>query len=159
AYAPSILRTEKIPPMYSRAIARMKFGKYKEAEWEIISQLERCDDDFQGWLMLAGLYAEQFRDVDEAEATVLEICTHPRVTPSQISIALHKLADWYLNLRDDPDAARRALYMICSRLPGSHLAHMAQLRINQLPENAEELREHRQVRPIPLPALSEELLN
>jgi len=31
--------------------------------------------------------------------------------------------------------------MICDRLRGSHLARMAQLRINQLPETAEELRE------------------
>jgi hypothetical protein len=36
-------------------------------------------------------------------------------------------------------------------LPGTHLAHMAQLRINQLPHNQQELRELRNPRPIPVP--------
>ena len=40
-YAPAILHAKKRPPMYSRAIARTKFGKYAEAEWEIIHELER----------------------------------------------------------------------------------------------------------------------
>ena len=33
--------TKKRPPVYARAIARMKMGKYTEAEWEIIQELER----------------------------------------------------------------------------------------------------------------------
>src|SRR5438105_9938219 len=55
-YTPNILRLKKMPPMYSRAIARMKFGKYSEAEWEIIRELEKSQDDFDGWMMLAELY-------------------------------------------------------------------------------------------------------
>jgi len=54
-------------------------------------------------------------------------------------------------LAGDPDAARRDLQMICDRLPGTHLAHMAQLRINQLPETPEQFRELRNPKPIPLP--------
>jgi len=149
-YAPRIIRAKKLPPMYSRAIARMKFGKYNEAEWEIIHQLETCEDDFDGWMMLAGLYAKNFNDLAEAEQTVLEICDQPRTNPSQLSVALHRLSEWHLNLADNPDAARRALQMICDRLPGTHLAHMAQLRINQLPQTVEELREQRLNKPIPL---------
>ena len=119
-YAPSILKTKKLPPMYARAVAKMKFGKYSEAEWEIIHELEKCEDDFEGWLMLAELYSTQFRDLNEAEQTVLEICDQPRTTPSQVSIALHRLADWHLKLAKDPEAARRALQMICDRLgPGT----------------------------------------
>jgi uncharacterized protein (DUF1499 family) len=82
---------------------------------------------------------------------VLEICNHPKTTPSQLSVALHRLSEWHLNLAQDPDAARRALQMICYRLPGTHLAHMAQLRINQLPETSEQLDELRNPKPIPLP--------
>jgi len=156
-FAPGILQPKQLPPMYARAIARMKFGKYSEAEWEIIRELEKREDDFDGWMMLAELYANHFSDLSEAERTILEICDQPKLTPSQLSIALHKLADWYLKLAQDPDAARRALQMICDRLKGTHLAHMAQLRMNQLPRNRQELREQHAARPIPLPALGDRL--
>src|SRR6185436_13785949 len=115
-YTPKILRARKTPPLYSRAIARMKFGKYKEAEWEIIRELEKAQDDFDGWMMLADLYAKNFGDLAEAERTVLEICDHPRTTPSQLSIALHRLSEWQLNVANNPFAARRALQIICERL-------------------------------------------
>jgi hypothetical protein len=158
-YAPGILHPPKHPPMYARAIARIKFGKYAEAEWEIIRELEKCEDDFEGWLMMADLYANHFHDLGEAEQTVLEICDHPNTTAPQLAVALHRLADWQLKLAGDPDAARRALQMICDRLPGTHLARMAQLRINQLPVTAHELREQRTARAIHLPALGDSLDN
>ncbi len=156
-YTPPILRRKKLPPMYARAIAKMKFGKYSEAEREIIRELEKYEDDFEGWLMMADLYANHFNSLAAAEQTILEICAQPQVTPSQISIALHRLADWYLKTGGDPKAARRALQMICDRLKGTHLAHMAQLRIQQLPDTAEELREQSKAQPIPLPALGDSL--
>ncbi len=154
-YSASALQIKKQPPMYARAIARMKFGKYSEAEWEIIHELEKCEDDFDGWMMLADLYAKHFNDLQEAEQTILEVCDQPKTTPSQLSVALHRLADWHLNLAGDPDAARRSLQVICDRLPGTHLARMAQLRMNQLPVSVAELRQQQTVAPIPLPALSE----
>jgi len=153
-YSPGYLNLKKAPPMYARAIARMKFGKYSEAEWEIIRELEKSEDDFDGWMMLAGLYANNFHDPLEAEQTILGICDHPKTTSSQLSVALHQLAHWQLQW-GDPTAARRSLQMICSRLPGSHLAHMAQLRINQLPASAAEQRQQQRAAAIPLPALSE----
>ncbi len=156
-YAPGILYPRKPPPMYAKAIAKTKFGKYNEAEWEIIRQLENYEDDFDGWMMLADLYANQYHHLREAEETVLEICQQPKVTPSQMSVALHRLADWHVRIGEDPDAARRALQVICDRLPGTHLAHMAKLRINQLPASAEELREKRDAAPIPLLALGDRL--
>jgi hypothetical protein len=157
AYAPANMGMRNMPPMYSRAIARIKFGKYAEAEWEIIRQLEKYQDDFQGWMMMAELYANHFYDLKEAEQTILEICDQPKVTPSQLSIALHKLADWQLSLAGDPDAARRSLQVICDRLKGTHLARMAQIRMNQLPLTAAELKEQHTSAPIPLPALGDNL--
>ncbi|HWW03405.1 MAG TPA: hypothetical protein VNZ64_27125 [Candidatus Acidoferrum sp.] len=156
-YAPALLNPQKLPPMYARAVARMKFGKYNEAELEIIRELEKCEDDFEGWMMLAGLYADHFHDLAEAERTVLEICDQPRITPTQLSIALHRLADWHLKLGGNPAAAHRSLQIVCDRLRGSHLARMAGLRINQLPRTAEDLREQQSVKPIPLPALGDRL--
>ena len=156
-YAPPVLNTKKRPPVYARAIARMKFGKYTEAEWEIIRELEKCQDDHQGWMMLAELYAMHFHDLREAEKILLEACSQPTTTPSQLSAALHRLADWHLKRGADPEAARWALQIICDKLKGTHLAHMAQLRINQLPLDAKELREQQQAKPIPLPALGDTL--
>lgn len=156
-YAPSVLSPRKAPPMYARAIARMKFGKYDEAEWEIIRELERCEDDFEGWMMLAELYANHFRDLPQAEQTISDVCEHPRTTPSQLSVALHRLADWHLRIGGDPEPAKRALQMIRDRLPGTHLARMAQLRMRQIPETAEELRRQQTAATIPLPALGDSL--
>jgi hypothetical protein len=153
-YAPSIVNVQATPPMYARAIARMKFGKYSEAELEIIRELEKCEDDFEGWMMLASLYANNFNDLPEAEQTILEICEQPKTTASQLAVALHHLANWQLQ-RGDPVAARRALQMICFRLPGTHLAHMAELRMNQLPASVAQLRQQQNAAAIPLPALGE----
>jgi TolA-binding protein len=156
-YAPAILHRVKAPPMYSSAIAKMKFGKYSEAEWEIIRQLENAENDFNGWMLLAELYANQFKDLREAEQIILEVCDQPNVNAAQVSVALHKLADWHLKIASDPDAARRALQVICDRYPRSHLARMAHLRLTQLPRTVEELREQRQALPVPLPALGDSL--
>jgi hypothetical protein len=156
-YAPSYVHPRKLPPIYARAIARMKFGKYTEAEWEIIHELERCEDDFEGWMMLADLYANHFQDLAGAERTILELCDQPTLNASQLSVALHRLADWHLKLARDPRGARRALHMLADRLKGSHLARMALLRMDQLPETAEELRDQQSAPPIPLPALGDSL--
>lgn len=156
-YAPAYLNPKKLPPMYARAIARMKFGKYTEAEWEIIRELERCEEDFEGWMMLAELYAQHFHDLAGAERTVLELCDQPTTNASQLSVALHRLADWHLKLGRNPVNARWALRMITERLEGTHLARMAHLRMDQLPETAEELKEQQNAAPIPLPALGDTL--
>ena len=156
-YAPAILHEKKTPPMYAKATARMKFGKYAEAEEEVIHQLEKCEDDVEGWLMLADLYANHFSDLPEAEQTILELCDQPRTNPAQLAIALHRLADWHLKLAGDPDAARRALQMICDRLPNTHLARVARVRADNLPRTAEEWREQQRNKPVHLTALSDPL--
>lgn len=144
-------------PIYATAIAKMKFGKYDEAEWEVIRALEECDDDFQGWMMLAELYACHFNDLAGAERTIRDLSTQPNVTPSDVGVAMHRLADWQLQLGDDPHAARRALEVICTMFPDTHLDRMARLRISQLPATTEELLERRKPRRIALPRRSNAL--
>lgn len=107
--------------------------------------------------MLADLYATRFNDIGEAERTVLEVCDQPRLTPSQLSVALHRLADWQVKIACDPEAARRALQMIADRLKGTHLARMALLRLNQIPVTPQQLREQQDAKSIPLPALGDQL--
>jgi hypothetical protein len=146
-----------IPPSYARAIARMKFGKYKDAEREILQELEKCEDNVEGWMMLADLYANHFNDLSEADRTIRQLCAQANVTGIQISLALHRLADWHLNLADDPARARGALEEVELRLPGTHFARMARQRIDQLPASAEELRERRKTKTFKLPAQCDDL--
>jgi hypothetical protein len=152
------LKPEKPPvPSYSRALAKINFGRYDEAEMEVIRELEQCEEDFDGWMMLAELYATHFHDLAGAAATVRDICAQPATTPVQMSIALHKLADWYLKLGHDPISARRALDEISARIPGTHLDKMARQRSAQLPATTEELREREKGKPLRLPNMPDEL--
>lgn len=149
--------TKGLKPMYSRAIARMKFGKYNEAEREVLRQLEKCEDDFEGWMLLAELYARHFHELPEADKTIRELCAQPNLSPVQVSIALNKLAEWHLTLGSDPDAACAALVELCKKLPATHFAEMAKQRIAQLPLTREQLLEQREKKPIQLPALTDNL--
>jgi hypothetical protein len=62
-----------------------------------------------------------------------------------------------LKISQDPEAARRALLTICDRLRNTHMARMAQLRMNQLPRTTEELREQQIASPIRLPSLGDQM--
>ncbi len=141
----------RLPPSYSKAIARINFDKFNEAELEIIHQLEKSESDFDGWMLLAELYATHFHDLPAAERTLCELCDDPHTTPAQAAQALHRLADWHLKYSADPDRARWALEQLCQRLPGSHLEHMARQRLQSLPATREALLRERQGRTIPLP--------
>jgi hypothetical protein len=146
----------KPTPMYTRAVVAMNFDKHYEAEAAVLEELEGSEDDFDGWMLLAELYANHFDDLAGAEALVRETCSQPSITPSQFAVAFHRLADWHLKLASNPAAARRALEEICRRHPRSHLDRMARLRLNQLPGTREELlsNSHRQ---IDLPRLRRDL--
>lgn len=142
-------------PLYAKAVAKMKFGKYKDAELEVIKQLERKEDDFDGWMMLAELYAVQQRQLEDASKVVVDLCNDPAIEPVQISIACNKLADWHLQIAQNPVGARAALDLLIQRLPGTHFAHMAAVRRNQIPRTREEFVEGKKAGPLRLPALRE----
>ncbi len=142
-----------VRPMYSRAVARLKLGNYSEAEMAIIGELEKCQDDFEGWMMLAELYAKHFRDLPQADQVLRDLCAQPATTAFQASIALNRLADWHLNPGNDPESACQALVLLCERLPGTHFARMAQQRISQMPVTRKDLIEQREKKSLRLPAL------
>jgi hypothetical protein len=144
---------QKTLPIYTRAIAAMHFDKYDEAEQAVLDELQSCEDDFDGWLLLAELYANHFNDLPGAQNLLRETCAHPDITPSQFAVACHRLADWQLKLAQDPDAARAALVEICRRHPRSHLDRMARLRIDQLPATREEWLARQRVKTIRMPSL------
>jgi hypothetical protein len=142
-------------PMYGRAVSQVKFGKYADAELEVISQLEKKENDFQGWMMLAELYATKYRRLEDAAQVVVDLCNDPAVQAVEISLACHKLADWQLEIGNNPQAARASMDLLIQRLPGTHIAEMAKLRLKQLPRTREDLLEKKQPRAIRLPALRE----
>jgi len=138
-------------------MASLKLGKYHEAEAAIIQELERCDEDFDGWMMLAEIYAKQFNDLEQADGTVRDLCDQPETTRFQMSMAFHRLADWHLRLGQDPVRARAALEEICRRSPGSHEARMAMAELEALPVDREEALEREKPRILRLPALGDPL--
>ena len=147
---------KKPAPSYSRAIVKLNYGQYGEAEKEVIRELEEFEDDFDGWMMLAELYATQFKDLPGADATVRDVCAQRKTTPVQVSIALHRLADWQLKHGRDPVAARAALEEICTRMPGTHLERMARQRAGQLPATRAELEARDAAPPMALPHIPDE---
>jgi hypothetical protein len=149
---------EKAPvrATYGKAIGRLKMGRVEEAELEVISQLEKSENDFEGWMMLAEMYAKEFRNIEDAARVVLDICKQGDAQPVQISIACHKLADWQLEISENPIGARAAMELLCRKLPGTHFAHMAQQRMRQIPRTIEEFDDGKKRNPIRLPTLSEQ---
>ncbi|MGD1084164.1 MAG: tetratricopeptide repeat protein [Verrucomicrobiota bacterium] len=147
----------KLPPHYSRAIAKMHLDKFRDAELAVIEELEKSEEDFKGWMMLAELYANHFDDLAGAGQIVRDSCALPGATVSEICGAFQQLADWQLKLAGDPAAARASLEEICRRYPDTHMSRMARQRIEQLPRSREDWIESQSRKPIPLPALGHDL--
>ncbi|HUR47415.1 MAG TPA: hypothetical protein VMZ27_16145 [Candidatus Saccharimonadales bacterium] len=154
--AAPLLRVQRLPPSYSKATALLKQGKYNQAEWEVIRALENHENDFQGWMMLAELYAVHFGDVASAEQTIYDLCSQPEINPSQICTAIYKLSEWHLKVAEDPLAAREVIEVICKKWPGTQLDKMARARIQQLPDSREELQRRQQPHRVRLPTLRDE---
>jgi hypothetical protein len=141
---------------YSRAIGQINFGKYEDAEAEVINQLEKKENDFQGWMMLAELYASKYKRLEDAAQVVVDLCNDPSIQPVEVSVACNKLADWQLTIGNNPAAARAALDLLVRTLPGTHFAEMARVRLRQIPRTREDYEELKKPRPIRLPALRED---
>jgi len=147
----NIMPTHPPKPIYSGAIGHLMMDRPEEAEWEVLKELEQFEEDYEGWMLMAGIYATQYRDVRLAEQTVFELLTQPTLSITEVAAALHKLADWHLSIAEDPAGARFALEEIGRRLPDSHLAREAQVRLERMPRTREELIESKQPRKIRLP--------
>jgi tetratricopeptide (TPR) repeat protein len=119
-------------PLYSTAEALRKRGKYRESVYAIQEQLQKFPGDFIGHMMLAEIQAENLNDLQAAETTVRRFCAQPKHSPANTAFALNSLADWYLKLAQDRDAALRALEKIIELLPDSEFARTAANRIAHL---------------------------
>jgi TolA-binding protein len=119
-------------PYYSIAIARRKQGKFLEAVVEVRRQLARFPNDFEGVMLLAGIQAEDLRDLASAEITLNHFCDQPHPPPKHVAAAMNQLADWQLKQAQDTGAARAALEKITTRFPDTELALLAAQRIGHL---------------------------
>jgi tetratricopeptide (TPR) repeat protein len=122
----------EVRPFYSIARAKQKRGRYGEAVVEVRKQLERFPTDYEGWMLLAEIYARDLKDHLSAQDCLEEIIRQPGHTPRNISYTLNRSADWHLELGGDRDAARAALEEIIRRFPDSEFSHTASQRVAHL---------------------------
>ncbi|MGA3283280.1 MAG: tetratricopeptide repeat protein [Verrucomicrobiota bacterium] len=119
-------------PYYSIALTKQKLNKPLEAIVEIRKQLEKFPNDFEGVMLLAGIQAEEMKDLPGAEITLNLFCDSPGAPPRQVAAAMNQLADWHLKLAQNADAARTALEKIIERFPETELSLQAAQRIAHL---------------------------
>ena len=119
-------------PFYSIAQAKQKQGHYLEAVAEVRKQLARFPTDFEGHIMLAQIQAKNLKDMPAAELTIQRLCAQPGHAPANVTFALYSLTDWYLEVTQDREAARRVLEKVISLLPETEFALTAAHRIAHL---------------------------
>ena len=124
----------ELKPYYSIATAKRKRGQYHEAVAETRKQLEQFPNDFEGVLLLAGIQAENMKDLQAAENTLNHFCNWPDAPEKRVASALTQLADWHLKLATDVDSARAALQQIVTRFPGTEVSLQAEQRLAHLGE-------------------------
>ena len=119
-------------PFYSIAHSKRKTNKPLEAIVEIRKQLAKFPNDYEGVALLAGIQAEDLKDLASAESTFNHFCDWPDAPPKQAAAALTQLADWHLKIAEDVDSARAVLEKIIARFPETPLAAQAAQRLAHL---------------------------
>lgn len=118
----------ELRPLYSIAEAYRKRGNYQRAVAEVHRQLVNFPEDYQGWLLLAEIQAENLRDVEGAIETMERILSFESVGAKNGAAVLGRVADWEL-ARGNRDAAQTALERIQLMYPGTAEAQIAAQRI------------------------------
>jgi tetratricopeptide (TPR) repeat protein len=125
--------SEEKKPQYSSATAKRKRGRYDEAIAEVRRQLDRFPNDLEGLLLLAGIQAEDMKDMPAAENTLNRFCDRPQSPLNLVATTFNQLADWHLKIAD-VDSARAAFQKIVARFPGTVAALQAEQRLAHLGE-------------------------
>ena len=146
----------ELRPLYSIATAYRKRGQYDKALAEVYKQLGRFPNDYQGHMMLAEIFAEDVKDLDEALEAVEVILAIPEIAPKNVAYALTRGAEWLLNYRSDRDAARELFQRIIELLPDTEEAQIAAQRIAHM-ASAEDLANQHDPRLIAVPHHEEKI--
>ncbi len=139
----------ELKPLYSMSEARRKQGRYDDAILEVRRQLDRFPTDFQGWMLLAEIHAEDKHDAATAIATVDELLTHREHSQKNIAFALNRCADWELKFNQSSEGAMLCLQRIVDELPDTEFAQVALQRIAHL-ANPDSVAVSREAQPIAL---------
>lgn len=141
-------------PLYSIAEARRKQGRYAEAVAEVEKQLARFPNDFQGWLLLAQIHAEDLKKLDAAQQAIETFLNQDGHASKNLAHALNRLADWQMKFGESKETIRQTFERIRERFPNTDMAAVAAQRIAHLcnPESQSQVRE---VRRIAVPHLEE----
>jgi hypothetical protein len=135
-------------PYYSIAIAKRKRNKPLEAVIAIREQLAKFPNDYEGINLLAGIQAEDLKDLPAAEATVNHFCEWDKAPPQQVAAALTQLADWHLKFFQDAFSAQTAMQRIVEKYPDTDLALVAKQRIAHLEGSEKNLLAARERQPM-----------
>jgi len=108
-------------------------GQYREALARAQEELALYPDDFDCYLLVATIHAEDLRDVLLANRLLESIMERPSTAAKQTAHALSTLADWQLNISRNPEAATTRLLQIIKKFPDSRAAHSAEQRIANMP--------------------------
>ena len=119
-------------PYYSTARSKRMRKEFLEAIVAIREQLARFPDDMEGVMLLAGIQAEDLKDLPAAEMTLNHFCDRPDAPPKQVAAAMTQLADWHIRLAQDFDSARAAFDKIVARFPDTELSLQAAQRMAHL---------------------------
>jgi tetratricopeptide (TPR) repeat protein len=138
-------------PLYSIAYSKRKLNKPLEAVLEIRRQLARFPNDYEGVMLLAGIQAEDLKDLSASEITLNHFCDRSDAPPKQVAAALTQLADWHLKLFQDADSARVVLEKIIAQFPETNLALQAAQRIAHLSGTEKQLRVAQDRQPVFVP--------
>ncbi len=138
-------------PCYSIARAKRMRREFLEAVVEIRKQLAQFPNDFEGVMLLAGIQAEDLKDLPAAEMTLNHFCDRPEAPPKQVAAAMNQLADWHLKLAQDVDSARAAFEKIVARFPDTELSLQAAQRIAHLSGTEKQLLASHDCQPMAVP--------
>jgi hypothetical protein len=141
----------ELKPLYSIAYSKRKLNRPLEAIVEVRKQLAKFPNDFEGVMLLAGIQAEDLKDLPSAEITFNHFCDLPDAPPKQVAAAFTQLADWHLKLFQDADSARASLEKIIAKFPETDLALQAAQRIAHLGGTEKQFRATQDRRPVFVP--------
>jgi hypothetical protein len=110
-----------------------KQGRYEEALDEAHAQLKKFKHDFDCYMLIASIQAEDMDQLPVA-ASLLEgvVARKRKVSKQQMIYALNTLADWHLKYGKDPDAAVECLEQVVEKAYGSKAAISAEQRIAKM---------------------------
>jgi len=104
-------------PVYSVAQAHRAKNHFTEALAAVRAQLEIFPNDYQGVLLLAQIYAEDFKDLPEAREVIQMFAVGNQESRVNVTNAWLQMADWYVHAGDVQNASDCFQTIIVIRKP------------------------------------------